>query len=130
MIELLRHGIQAPGAARADVRACEEKLGVSLPPDYVSFLSESNGFNDEVGMGYLVLWGIEELAVADGYEVFEFRRDRFLIGSNGGPTAYGFIDGHYSSIPFVFAGPWEEEVRVLGKTFEEFVQAVAAGDGW
>lgn len=129
MIELLQHGIQEPGASRTAIGACEAKLGATFPADFVSFLSESNGFNDEVGKGYLVLWSVEELAASDGYELFEFQANRFLIGSNGGPTAYGFIDGSYASIPFVFAGHWENEVRVMGKTFQEFVEAVAEGKG-
>lgn len=129
MIELLQHGIQPPGATPAAIEACQAALGATFPADYAAFLTESNGFNDEVGKGYLVLWSVEELAAADGYEVLEFREDRFLIGSNGGPTAYGFIDGSYVSIPFVFAGPWQDEVQVMGKTFQEFIEAVAEGRG-
>jgi hypothetical protein len=87
-------------------------------------IETSNGFNDEVGVGYLILWSVAELARADGYEIFEFQPNRFLLGSNGGPTAYGFSDGSYISIPFVFAGPWQNEVQVLGRTF---VDAISEG---
>lgn len=79
--------------------------GKQQPEDYNAFLRISNGFNDEVGAGYLVLWSVAELARVDGYDLFEFQSDRFLIGSNGGPTAYGIIGRDYISIPFVFAGP-------------------------
>lgn len=130
MIELLRYGINAPGAVPEDIAACEAKLGIELPPDHKAFLMESDGFNDEVGSGYLVLWSVAELTAADGYEVFEFRKDRFLIGSNGGPIAYAVVDGRYCSIPFVFAGDWREEVRDLGASFDAFVEAVAKGEGW
>ena len=68
-------------------------------------------------------------ASADGYELFEFQTGPFLIGSNGGPTAYGLIGENFISIPFVFAGAWSDEVRVLGKTFDEFIEAVDAGEG-
>ncbi|MCM2498780.1 hypothetical protein [Neorhizobium galegae] len=67
---------------------------------------------------------------ANGYQIFEFRDDQLLIGSNGGPTAYGFVRGDYISIPFVFAGNWLDEVRVLGRSFEEFIAAIERGDGW
>jgi hypothetical protein len=130
VFEKLRHGFQQPGANQAEIEECETKLGITLPDDHKAFLSISNGFNDEVGQGYLVLWSIEELIWADGYEVFELRPHRFLIGSNGGPTAYGVIDGNYISIPFVFAGPWEDEVRVLGNSFEAFIEAIESGEGW
>lgn len=130
MIELLRHRVSNPGATPEEIAACEGKLGIELPQDYQSFLIESDGFNDEVESGYLILWSIAELALADGYEVFGFRKDRFLIGSNGGRTAYAVVDGKYCSIPFVFAGDWREEIRELGCSFEQFVDAVAKGKGW
>lgn len=56
--------------------------------------------------------------------------DQLLIGSNGGPTAYSFVRGDYISIPFVFAGDWLNEVRVLGRSFEAFIEAIEHGDGW
>jgi hypothetical protein len=130
VLEKLRHGFQQPGASPADIEECETKLLITLPDDHKAFLSISNGFNDEVGKGYLVLWSIEELSRADVYELFELRPSRFLIGSNGGPTAYGIIDGNYISIPFVFAGPWGDEVRVLGNSFDAFIEAIASGEGW
>ncbi|TAX66222.1 SMI1/KNR4 family protein (plasmid) [Rhizobium leguminosarum] len=130
MLGKLRQGYQLPGASLSEIEACETSLSIILPEDYKAFLRTSNGFNDEVGQGYLVLRSVAELAKADGYEFFEFQVDRFLIGSNGGPTAYGIIGGSYISIPFVFAGAWSEEVRVLGRTFDEFIKAVEAGEGW
>jgi hypothetical protein len=129
MIEKLQHGYQLPGAGDAEIEACEAEFGIRLPEDYKAFLRISNGFNDEIGEGYLVLWSLAELAGADGYEIFEFGNDRFLIGSNAGPTAYGVIDGRYISVPFVFAGPWQEEVRVLGESFDAFVAAIEQGRG-
>lgn len=130
MLERLGHGFQLPGASKDEIRACESRLKISLPEEYKTFLKASNGFNDMVGAGYLVLWGTGELAEADGYEIFEFGKDRFLIGSNGGPTAYGIVDGNYISVPFVAAGPWEEEVRILGSNFAEFITAIESGEGW
>lgn len=130
MIDQLRHGIQTPGADIRRIEASESHFGIALPSDYKAFLLESDGFNDEVGQGYLVLWSVSELALAEAYEVFEIHKDRFLIGSNGGPTAYAVIEGKYCSIPFVFSGDWRDEVRELGSSFEEFVTAVATGEGW
>ncbi|MGO8366811.1 SMI1/KNR4 family protein, partial [Rhizobium johnstonii] len=54
-----------------EIEACETSLSIILPEDYMAFLRTSNGFNDEFGQGYLVLWSVEELAKADGYELIE-----------------------------------------------------------
>ncbi|MGZ2459666.1 SMI1/KNR4 family protein [Rhizobium anhuiense] len=130
MLEKFEGGCQLPGASPAEIAACEAKLKIILPAEIKAFLAVSNGFNGEVGQGYLILWSATELSGADGYEIFEFRDDQLLIGSNGGPTAYGFAKGDYISIPFVFAGNWLNEVRVLGRSFEEFIEAIERGDGW
>lgn len=129
-LHILRHGLKPCGAAPAEVAACQARLGIKLPEDLRVFLMRSDGFNDDVGMGYLILWSIAELLQGADYDLFPFRPDRFLIGSNGGPTAYGLVGGDYVSIPFVFAGDWQDEVRVLGRDFKEFVAAVAAGEGY
>jgi hypothetical protein len=130
VLEKLKHGYQLPGASEDEILGCEAKLSISLPDEYRVFLKTSNGFNDDVGHGYLVLWSVDELAAADAYGIFEFRNERFLIGSNGGPTAYGVIDGNYISLPFVAAGAWEDEVRILGGNFAEFITAIETGQGW
>jgi hypothetical protein len=98
VFEKLRHGFRQPGASPAKIEECEAKLRITLPDDHKAFLTISNGFNDEVGQGDLVIWSIEELLWADEYELFERQPRRFLIGSNGGPTACGIIDGNYISI--------------------------------
>lgn len=127
--EKLRHRFQLPGASPAEIEACEAALKISLPEEYKAFLRVSNGFNDELGQGYLVLWSVDELSRADGYEIFEIQSDRFLIGTNGGPTAYAVIGKAYVSIPFVFAGPWQNEVQVLGDSFGAFIAAIEEGRG-
>ena len=56
----------------------------------------------------------------------------FLIGSNGGPTAYG-VDwssgaAAYVAVPFMSSS--RDDLRVLGASLAEFIGAVAAGEGW
>jgi hypothetical protein len=130
MRDSLKAGYQLPAASAADVAACETTLDIVLPDDYRRFLMVSNGFNDDVGKGYLVLWNLDELAQGRDYELFEQARTRFLIGSNGGPTAYGLVDGAYIAIPFVFAGSWQDEIRNLGGSFDQFIAAIERGEGW
>ena len=130
MTEKLKHGYRLPAAREEEIRACETGLNVTFPDDFRAFLSASNGFNDDVGDRYLILWTIDELAGGGGYEVFEPGGNRFLIGSNGGPTAYAYADGNYISVPFAFSGSWQDEARVLGRSFEAFVTAIENGEGW
>src|SRR3954471_8241616 len=101
-----------PGAELGAIDAAEATMGLALPADYRAFLAFSDGYNGPVGEHYLVLWGTEELpANATGYEILPADRG-VLLGSNGGPTAYGYWDGRYISVPFVAAGNIEAEIRV------------------
>ena len=130
MVGALAHGYLLPGATAAEIAACEAQLGHALPEDYRAFLGVSNGFNDTVGQGYLVLWSVGELANAQDYAVLDPDCSGTLIGSNGGGTAYGIVEGAYIAIPFVFTGPAEQEIRRLGDSFVAFVAAIERGEGW
>ena len=125
--DLLSESGNSP-ATPESIAACEQALGISFPSDYRRFLLKSEGFNGDVGAGYLVLWSLAEVAASDGYEFFPVAKDRFLIGSNGGPTAYAIFDGAYVSVPF--AGNVPDELRHLGPGFDAFVEAIARGEGY
>ena len=128
-------GLQLPGATPAQIAQCQADAGVTFPDDLQAFLTESNGYDGDAGLGYLMLWSTEELGpLILGYnrEPSDDMAGVFYIGSNGGPTAYA-VDWSsgapaYVSVPFVPGT--REEVRVLGSSFAEFIRAVAAGEGW
>jgi SMI1 / KNR4 family (SUKH-1) len=133
MLDYFRHEDLQPPASEADLARLEENLGFRLPDDYRAFLLVSDGYNGDVGDGYAKLWPSYQIASHnDGYEVRSWVPELTLIGSNGGPTAYG-IDRHdgqrwFVSIPFV---PMERnEIRRLGATFTEFLAALSRGEGW
>jgi hypothetical protein len=120
----------APDGAVAEA---ERELGRSLPEGFREFLAVSNGYDDALGKGYLSLWPAGQLAPRnEGYEVASKIDDVVLIGSNGGGTCYA-IDWsggapQFISVPFM---PMQRaEVRVLGASFRDFVEAVSRGDGW
>lgn len=123
------HAYGHPGASQASVDSFKQKRGVNLPDDFEEFLLRSDGCNGELGEGYLQLWSVGELIGADDYEFFPSGQNRFLIGSNAGSTAYAVYDGNFISVPFVFSGPIEEEIEVLGRNFAEFVAAIEHGKG-
>ena len=120
-----------PPASPEQIAQAEKALGTTFPQDYRAFLAFSNGFDGEIAGHYLVLWGTDMLAeLASGYDVLPPTASQVMIGSNGGPTAFALMGGNYVSFPFVFAGPLEEEIRVLATDFTAFLQAIAAGEGW
>ena len=120
-----------PGATPEAIARVEQSLGIPLPQDYRDFLGFSDGFNGEVNGHYLVLWGTGELAdLARGYDLLPVRPGQLLIGSNGGPTAFGITAQGYISLPFVFAGPIADEIRVLAADFDNFLAAIASGEGF
>lgn len=75
--------------------------------------------------GHLILWDASELEVInDEYCVDEFLTDIFLIGSDGSGDAYGVnLHGEYIAVPFI--GMCDEDVKVVGKSFDDFIAYVA-----
>lgn len=132
-LNLLSEGLQPAAAAPSDIARCEHEAGITFPGDYRAFLLQSDGYNGPVGRGYLSLWSIREFSSDNsGYELGPDMSGVFYIGSNGGPTAYGvdWSTGEPTYISVPFAPAERREMRVLGKTLSEFVDAVAAGEGW
>jgi hypothetical protein len=131
MFEMLAREDLFEGATPEAIAEAERALGIVLPGDYWAFLRFSNGYNGEVDGHYLVLWSTDELVSnASGYDLLPPNQRQVLIGSNGGPTAFAIMDGRYVSLPFVAAGPLEDEIRVLAADFSGFLQAIGAGEGW
>lgn len=109
----------------------ERTLGIPLPAGYRSFLLASDGYNGPVGRrgAYVDLWPVA-VSLLGGYEGPE-EAGVTLVGSNGGPTGFGIMRtdrGIFVSIPLASAD--SEEIRVLGLSFEQFLQSIANGEGW
>lgn len=92
---------------------------------YEDYLRQTLSGEGMVGENsYLLLWKkgeIEELN--ELYETGEFLSDVILIGSDGGDMAYGMDrNGRYVEVPFI--GMDDEEVKIIGKNFDEFINYV------
>jgi hypothetical protein len=103
-----------------------DSVPLLVPGAYSEVLREMNGVEGFVASEqYLVLWpaeSLEELNAA--YGVTAALPSIVLIGSDGGDTGYGVTsNGEYLSVPLV--GMAQDEVRVLGHCFEEFVENIA-----
>lgn len=124
-------GLAAP-AHPADLAALEAHAG-SLPSGFRAFLQRSDGYDGRVRQGHASFWPVRTiLANMDAYEGAADVPGLLLVGSNGGPPAYGVLRGpdgaRFVFVPFSPIVP--EEVRPLGATFAEFLDALAAGEGW
>ncbi|MGN7967421.1 SMI1/KNR4 family protein [Microbacterium sp. 22179] len=117
--------------AVSDIERIERAIGIALPADFVQFLLVGDGYGGPVGNtgNDVYLWTGDEI-IAGGYDG---PRDAgvVLIGSNGGSTGFGIINAdrtRFVSIPL--ASDDLDEIRELGGTFEEFLRAIADGEGW
>lgn len=103
-----------------------EEISVSQKyKPYEDYLRQTLSGEGMVGENnYLLLWKkgeIEELN--ELYETGEFLSDVILIGSDGGDMAYGVDrNGRYVEVPFI--GMDDEEVKIIGKNFDEFINYV------
>lgn len=92
---------------------------------YEDFLRQTLSGEGMVGENnYLLLWKKSEIEeLNDLYETREFLSDVILIGSDGGDMAYGIdIKGRYIEVPFI--GMDDEEIKVIGNNFDDFVNYV------
>jgi hypothetical protein len=115
-----------PGAPIALLREVERALGISFPPQYVDFMTKSDGAEGFVGLNsYLMLWPVEEIvSLNEAYKVQTFAPGLTLFGSDGGDMAYAF-DARSRAMPIVtvpFVGMDVKEARLCGHTFVEFLE--------
>jgi len=106
-------------------------LSIRFPADYRAFLLSSEGYDGPVGTaGHDVyLWPLATIVRREYDGPAE--AGVLLIGSNGGPTGYGIVSAapdQFVSMPLASAD--HDELRPLGTSFQEFLQAVADGHGW
>ena len=92
---------------------------------YENYLRQTLSGEGMVGdNSYLLLWEKSEIEeLNDMYETHEFLSDVILIGSDGGDMAYGIdIKGRYIEVPFI--GMDDEEIKVIGNNFDDFINYV------
>ncbi len=117
------------GLEESRIISALDRLGISAPEDYVSFMSRSNGAEGAIGdAGYLVLWPVEKMeALNREYNIAEFAPGYVLFGSDGGDTAFAFSKTQpriFFRMPFI--GMSDHEAQPIGSTFIEFTKAIAS----
>jgi hypothetical protein len=109
-----------------DIDRLLSELDINLPDDYVEFLTLFNGCEGSLSEeAYICLWSLNQLKeYNDMYNVEEFAPELFLIGSDGGDTAFGFKRENLTYIKVPFIGLSLEESTFLGNNFKEFMEAI------
>ncbi len=100
------------------------KIDFELPKGYIEFISNSNGAEGQLGGSYIILWPIEKLLILnEEYHVDEFAPGFFIIGSDGGGTAFATDKqtGGLYEMPFV--GMSREEAKLRARDFSGFLES-------
>ncbi len=118
-----------PGVEQHLLSDFMKRMGVSLPPDYVRFMFESDGAEGPVGdREYLRLWSVAELSeLNEGYKVAEFAPGLLLFGGDGGDVGYAF-DTRVSGLPIVkvhLVGLSLESSEPFANNFSEFLNKLS-----
>jgi hypothetical protein len=97
MAELTAELVITDPAPRAEIRAAETALGVRFPPDYVDFLTATNGGRGPLGGALVELWPVTALRAENAARLTPEGLVVFGQGARGALLA--FRDGRYLLLP-------------------------------
>lgn len=122
--QLTRGLMTRPPAQLDALYALARARGLTLPGDYVEFMSASDGGEGDVGNGYVELWPVHKtLEVADRYSVYE---DFLAFAGDGKNTIYGFdLRASGEAVEGDWIGLERHELIRHGRTLTELLRAVA-----
>lgn len=124
-------GTSTSGASVEALDVAAAELGVELPNDYRTMMSQANGGEAEFGQSWIVMWRVENLVERNaGYKAQEFAPGFTFFGGNGAGEAYAWDwrptrKAHYVVIPFITPEP--EEAVPCGDSLEEFLATLHRG---
>ena len=103
------------------------KINLNFAEDYLEFMKARNGGEGPVGEnGYARFWPLEELIeLNEMYAVNKFAPELFLIGTDGGGTAFGIRKASGVFIDTDLVGMSDEEAIVRGESFMELLLAIS-----
>ena len=117
------------GATEQQIQTVVEKLGVSLPENYLDFLRQTNDYIGDVGDdGFVSIWPIEEVLLINEANHFrEWIPGLVLFASDGGGEFYAFdMRGQSAKVVMVPAIPLDLEYAVeVGSSFVDFLERLA-----
>ena len=107
----------------SEINAFLRLIDFTLPVGFIDFFNETNGADISTDNHYVVLWQLTEMIKLNKeYKVEEYAPDFFIIGSDGGDTAYAVErnTGLIFELPFI--GMSKEAAILRNSTFTEFVE--------
>jgi hypothetical protein len=79
---------QSPGAATEALQVVQRTLGVTLPSDYLAFLSWSNGWEGFLGVDYVELSSTDDVLIANDSDFRQLYPGVVSIGGDGGVETF------------------------------------------
>jgi hypothetical protein len=123
--------VRRPRADEAAIRDACRTLSLEPPPDYIAAMQYTDGGEGFIRQSYLHLYSVGELLRLNAaYRVDEFAPGIVIFGSTGGGEAFGF-DKRQTLVEIVempFIPMVCRDLKRLGRTFTEFLQALRAAD--
>ncbi|HHV65435.1 MAG TPA: SMI1/KNR4 family protein [Peptococcaceae bacterium] len=115
-----------PPPSKTDIEEFISNATFKLPAGYIEFLEESNGADICFDNTYLLLWPLTDLFFLNQeYDVEVFAPNFFLIGSDGGDTAYAISKktGYIYEMPFI--GMSSKEAILVSNDFNGLLRKLA-----
>lgn len=112
------------GATRDSLDKLIAHFSVELPPEYVEFMTETNGSDGPIGTSeYLQIWSSEEvIQLNDDEDMKEEHPEWLFFGGMGGGARYAF-DTRYQPMPVIEVDMSDPDFNyVRGASFEEFLE--------
>jgi len=109
----------------SEINAFLRLIDFTLPVGFIDFFNETDGADISTDNHNVVLWPLTEMIKLNKeYKVEEYAPDFFIIGSDGGNTAYAVerCTGFIFELPFIVMS--NEEAVFRNKTFTEFVASL------
>lgn len=115
-----------PPATEAAIRECEQKLGLTLPAEYVQFLRLTNGGEGFIGENASVMfWRVEDLLQQNEDYEFDVEQQGLLaFGSNGGDEAFAFDvwTPNWAIVETPFLGDRRDDAWPMAASFNRLLE--------
>jgi hypothetical protein len=119
---------------RTPLTSIEDTFSFKFPQDYQYYMLNYQGYEEEIGKQYVVLWDADELAKSNkALSVQEYLPSCFAIGGNGSGEMIALKKVGLDACIVVLTpliGMSIEDCIEVGDSFTDFLTRLEAGRGW